>query len=70
MVGRGYPTGKKLLDMGLLARYADLIRRGAVTEDNFIETGKSLYSETYGRPCGELECHYREIREKRKGTDP
>jgi hypothetical protein len=69
VVGRGYPTAKKLLDLELLVRYIDMIRRGAVDEGNFIATGRRLYSETYGRSCGELECHYCELREKRKGAD-
>lgn len=65
VVGRGYPSAKKLLDIGLISRYSGMIRDGGINADNFIGEGRKLYASVYGRPCEARECHYLEILRKR-----
>ena len=61
IIGRGFVTEKKVLDLRLIKSFRDLIKRGVVDESNFLSEGQKIYSEIYGKKCLPRECHHPEI---------
>ncbi|MDW8023753.1 MAG: peptidase U32 family protein [Nitrososphaerota archaeon] len=60
IVGRGYPTEKKVTDIRFIRTLLDFLRKNP-SRDEFVGVAKKLYTTTYARPCRVVMCYYPEV---------
>lgn len=60
IVGRGYPTAKKVTDIKFIRTLLDFLRKNPSKEE-FTIAARNLYTHTYGRPCRVAMCYYPEV---------
>jgi len=61
IVGRGNPLPRKLTDIIFIRLLLDFLRDREPTREEFRETARKLYMETYKRQCRVYMCYYPEV---------
>lgn len=56
--GRGSLLKKKLNDVKFARMYLDKIRDNAVSKDNYMQLGKTIYRQFYGQDCSNKQCYH------------
>jgi putative protease len=67
IVGRGYPTLKKIVDIKFIRMLLDLLKNNPSREE-FRKVTRQLYSRIYGRPCRVIMCYYPEVMKNGEGN--
>lgn len=68
VVGRGNPLERKLRDVGFLKRLLDMLQEKP-SRSEFRASARSLYADTYRRPCRAHMCYYPEVLAQGTGRD-
>lgn len=61
IVGRGYPTSKKVLDVLFIRTLLDYLYGERPSKEAFRALARSLYSQLYNRACRVTMCYYPEV---------
>ncbi|MEM3641569.1 MAG: peptidase U32 family protein [Candidatus Bathyarchaeia archaeon] len=67
IVGRGYPTAKKVTDIKFIRTLLDFLRENP-SKVEFASVARNLYTHTYERPCRVAMCYYPEVMINGKGN--